>query len=68
MLRRAMNAAAAPPPLPANNTFAPDMEQMAAMGFVNVDENMRALRASGGDVQLALEYIINEREAQMPLD
>lgn len=42
--------------------FDAQLEQLGAMGFTNRDENLRALRATAGNVETALEFIINERE------
>jgi len=38
------------------------MQQLRDMGFTNDEENRRALAATNGNVEAALEWIINERE------
>lgn len=40
------------------------MADLRNMGFTNDEENLRALRVSNGEVQAALEFIINQRERQ----
>jgi len=54
----------APPPI---ENFDAQMEQLNMMGFANREENLHALRSTGGNVEAALEFIINERE-RMGLD
>lgn len=38
------------------------LQQLRDMGFTNEEENRRALAATNGNVEAALEWIINERE------
>ena len=40
------------------------MQQLKDMGFLNDQENARALQMSNGDVMSAIEFIISERERQ----
>uniref|UniRef100_A0A914XT27 UBA domain-containing protein n=1 Tax=Plectus sambesii TaxID=2011161 RepID=A0A914XT27_9BILA len=70
MFQRAMRQAfgnavpAQQPPAPAPvENFDAQMEQLNMMGFANREENLRALRATDGNVEAALEFIINERES-----
>lgn len=55
-----------PPPGQQRQQQAPDitegMAQLTDMGFTNEVENRRALLATGGNFEAALEYIISERE------
>lgn len=41
-----------------------ELQQLRDMGFLNDEENARALRMSNGDVMAAVEWIISERERQ----
>jgi len=34
------------------------LQQLNGMGFVNASQNIRALQATGGDIQAAIEYIL----------
>lgn len=42
--------------------FSVEIQKLNEMGFTNDEENRRALLTTGGNVDNALEYIINERE------
>lgn len=39
--------------------FQVQLAQLTEMGFYNVDENIRALLATGGNVQLAVERLLS---------
>jgi len=70
-MRQALFTNAAPaqqpaPPAPVEN-FDAQLEQLSMMGFMDREENLRALRATAGNFEAALEFIINERES-MGLD
>jgi len=41
-----------------------ELQQLRDMGFINEQENARALRITNGDVMAAIEFIISERERQ----
>lgn len=56
------SAAQAPAPAPRVEDFSQQLQQLVDMGFVDADENLVALRATGGVFEQALEYIIAQRE------
>ena len=41
--------------------FQSQLEQLAAMGFVNREANIQALIATGGDVNAAIDRILSSR-------
>jgi len=43
---------------PPEERFEEQLGQLREMGFVNASQNVRALTATGGDVQMAIEYIL----------
>jgi hypothetical protein len=43
--------------------FDEQLRQLNEMGFVDLQENLTALRATGGDFEMALEFIISQRES-----
>lgn len=50
------------PSLTSNESFEAQIAELNSMGFTDREEIVRALRHSSGDVQGALEFIINQRE------
>jgi len=38
--------------------FQTQLQQLQEMGFINASQNVRALLATGGNVQSAIEYIL----------
>jgi len=44
---------------PPEERFEAQLQQLRDMGFINASQNVRALLATGGDVQGAVEYIFN---------
>ena len=47
------------PQEPPEVRFQVQLGQLTDMGFYNVDENIRALLATGGNVQLAVERLLS---------
>lgn len=47
--------------LPPEQRFQRELEQLAAMGFVNREANIQALTATNGDVNAAVERLITQR-------
>jgi ubiquilin len=43
---------------PPEERFEEQLQQLREMGFVNASQNVRALMATGGNVQMAIEYIL----------
>ena len=43
---------------PAEERFQVQLQQLQDMGFVNASQNVRALLATGGNVNSAIEYIL----------
>lgn len=41
--------------------FAPQLQQLTEMGFVNGQANVRALLATGGNVQASIEYLLSQQ-------
>lgn len=51
-----------PPPAdtrPAEERFQVQLQQLQEMGFTNATQNIRALLATGGNVQSAIDYIFS---------
>ncbi|KAK3606281.1 hypothetical protein CHS0354_037958 [Potamilus streckersoni] len=46
---------------PPEQLYAPQLEQLAAMGFIDRDANIRALQATLGDVNAAIDRLIQNR-------
>lgn len=46
---------------PAEQRFASQLEQLATMGFVNREANITALTATSGDVNAAIDRLLNQR-------
>lgn len=44
---------------PPEERFQTQLQQLNEMGFFNASQNIRALQAAGGNVQAAIEYILN---------
>lgn len=44
---------------PPEERYASQLQSLRDMGFTNAQQNVRALLASGGDVQAAVEYILS---------
>ena len=55
-------AIARPPPAPVED-FSRQLGQLNDMGFMDRNENLTALRATGGDFEQTLEFIIARRES-----
>lgn len=59
--------AGSPPPQrqqdsrPPEERYATQLVQLNDMGFVNPQQNIRALQACGGNVQAAVEYLISSQ-------
>jgi len=54
--------ASPPPPAdtrPPEERFQVQLQQLQDMGFTNATQNVRALLATGGNVQSAIDYIFN---------
>ena len=51
--------APAAPALPPAELYASQLQQMAEMGFVDADANTRALQATGGNVNAAIERLLS---------
>ncbi|KAG0172517.1 Ubiquilin-4, partial [Apophysomyces sp. BC1015] len=47
------------PSEPPETRFQSQLEQLEEMGFSEKQANLRALLATGGDVQAAIEYLLN---------
>lgn len=45
---------------PPEQRFASQITQLEEMGFSERDRNVRALLATGGDVQAAIEYLLSQ--------
>jgi ubiquilin len=43
---------------PPEERFEEQLRQLREMGFVNTTQNVRALLATGGNIQMAIEYIL----------
>jgi ubiquilin len=61
---RGMEGNAATPPAPADNRppeerYEQQLRQLNEMGFYDFDRNVAALRRSGGNVQGAVDYLLN---------
>jgi ubiquilin len=52
-------AAPSAPQEPPEVRFQVQLGQLSEMGFYNVEENIRALLATGGNVQLAVERLLS---------
>jgi ubiquilin len=48
------------PSQPPEQRFASQITQLEEMGFSERDRNVRALLATGGDVQAAIEYLLSQ--------
>jgi ubiquilin len=48
------------PSEPPEQRFASQITQLEEMGFSERDRNIRALLATGGDVQAAIEYLLTQ--------
>lgn len=46
---------------PPEERYASQLEQLGEMGFINPQANIRALQACGGNVQAAIEFILNSQ-------
>lgn len=50
------------PQRPAEEQFAAQLEQLAAMGFMNREANLQALIATFGDVNAAVERLLQTQQ------